>query len=207
MFRPAFLHTKLNYTGRDQLIEQISAEYEKAPTRKPASWEENVHTSILYDGYENNLDYFQKAGIPLDLVTETDKLVQAFVSDLGIADIGTFYIAEMWYNAYANAQFQQMHKHSNQSNMMFSGVYYMKFNKEEHSATRFYNPQFEVNFETLRENSFFVTTPEINENDVIIFPSDVGHDVTAQNSQDLRITVAFNVACLFKETPNRFTYG
>jgi uncharacterized protein (TIGR02466 family) len=207
MFKNPFFQTKLDYSGRDQLIKQISAEYEKAPTKKPASWEENVHTSIVYEDYENNLDYFQKSGIPLDLVVEIDKIVQLFVIDLDIADIGTFYIAEMWYNAYANAQFQQPHKHSNKTNMMFSGVYYIKFNKAEHSATRFYNPYFDINFKKVSNNPFFVTAPDINENDVLIFPSDVGHDVLEQNSKDLRITVAFNVGCIFKEEAKSFTYG
>lgn len=200
MFAQPFLHTRLDWSGREQLIHTIQSEYNNQPIRKPSSWADNVHTSIQYGGYKDNIDYFQKAGIPLDLVTEIDKIVQGFVRNLDIADIGRFYIAEMWYNAYSNAQFQHMHKHSNQNNMMFSGVYYMKFNEVEHSATRFYNPHFEVDFDKVRHNPLFVTKPKIKENDVFIFPSDVGHDVEEQNSKDLRITIAFNVACIFKET-------
>jgi uncharacterized protein (TIGR02466 family) len=204
MFSTPFLQTKLDYTGREHLIQKITSEYEKTPTRKPSSWEENVHTSILYDGYKNNIEYFEKAGIPLDLVGQINDIVQAFVTDLGIADIGTFYIAEMWYNVYSNSQFQRMHKHSNNNNMMFSGVYYMKYNEKEHSATRFYNSYFELDFDKVQNNPFFVNSPVIKENDVFIFPSDVGHDVSEQTSSDLRITIAFNVACMFKES---FTYG
>jgi len=199
MFAQPFLHTSLDWAGREELIKTIQTEHKNQPVKKPSSWADNVHTSIQYDGYKNNLDYFQKAGIPISLVTELDKIVQAFVSDLSITDIGRFYIAEMWYNAYSNAQFQHMHKHSNQNNMMFSGVYYMKFNKDEHSATRFYNPHFEVDFDKVRHNPLFVAKPKIRENDVFIFPSDVGHDVEEQRSEDLRITIAFNVACIFKE--------
>jgi hypothetical protein len=88
--------------------------------------------------------------------------------------------------------------------MMFSGVYYMKYNEKEHSATRFYNPYFELDFDKVQTNPFFVNSPDIKENDVFIFPSDVGHDVSEQASSDLRITIAFNVACIFKES---FTYG
>ena len=204
MFQQPFLHTRLDWSGRENLIHAIQAEYNKQPMKKPSSWADNVHTSIQYGGYKDNIDYFQKAGIPLDLVTEIDKIVQKFVHDLDITDIGRFYIAEMWYNAYSNAQFQHMHKHSNQNNMMFSGVYYMKYNEQEHSATRFYNPHFEVEFDKVRHNKLFVTKPKIKENDVFIFPSDVGHDVEEQNSKDLRITIAFNVACIFKE--EMFTY-
>jgi uncharacterized protein (TIGR02466 family) len=205
MFAQPFLHTQLDWSGREQLIKTIQNEHKNQPLKKPSSWADNVHTSIQYGGYKDNIDYFQKAGIPLDLVAELDKIVQTFVSDLGIGDIGRFYIAEMWYNAYSTSQFQHMHKHSNQNNMMFSGVYYMKFNEEEHSATRFYNPYFEVNFDKVRDNPFFVVKPNIRENDVFIFPSDVGHDVEEQISSDIRITIAFNVACIFKQ--ERLQYG
>jgi uncharacterized protein (TIGR02466 family) len=209
MFAPPFYQTSLDYDHRDSLIQSIVSEYEKTPMRKPSSWEENVHTSIQYGDYKNNIEYFEKAGIPLDLVARINQVVQEFIFKLGISDIGTFYIAEMWYNAYANSQFQHMHKHSNNNNMLFSGVYYMKFNEKEHSATRFYNPYFEIDFNKVRNNSFFVKTPIIKENDIIIFPSEVGHDVLEQNTSDLRITIAFNVACLFNETQEarRFTYG
>jgi len=203
LFNNPFYQTSLNYQGKEALIQTITNEYEKAPSKKPSSWEENVHTSILYEACKNNLDYFEKAGIPLDLVVETDKVVQDFVTDLGISSIGKFYIAEMWYNAYSRSQYQQMHKHSNKSNMMFSGVYFMKFNQETHSATRFYNPYFEIDFDKVQDNPFFITSPKVKEDDVFIFPADVGHDVLEQTADDLRITVAFNVACTFNE---KFTY-
>lgn len=204
MFQQPFLHTQLDWSGREQLINLICAEYNKQPVKKPSSWADNVHTSIQYGNYKSNIDYFEKAGIPLSLVTELDKIVQTFVHSLDIADIGQFYIAEMWYNAYSTAQFQHMHKHSNQNNMMFSGIYYLKFNEAEHSATRFYNPHFELDFDKVRHKHFFVTAPSIKQNDVFIFPSDVGHDVEQQASKSLRITVSFNVACIFKQ--DAFTY-
>ena len=203
MFQNPFFQAPLDYSGREVLITQILDQYNKQPTKKPSSWDENIHTSIVYDS-KNNIDYFEKAGIPLDLVSEINDLVQQFIAKNDLSDIGTFYIAEMWYNVYTNRQYQNMHKHSNGSNMFFSGVYFMKYNEEEHSATRFYNPHFEIDFEKVQDNSFFVQTPNIKEKDVFIFPSDVGHDVLPQNSADPRITIAFNVACIMKE---KFEYA
>jgi hypothetical protein len=99
-----------------------------------------------------------------------------------------------------------MHKHANGNNMMYSGIYYMKFNEKEHSATRFYNPYFDINFENknVRSNSLLVNIPKIKENDIFIFPSAVGHDVLPQDSDDLRITIAFNIACIYNE---KYTYS
>jgi uncharacterized protein (TIGR02466 family) len=201
MFDLPFYHTSLNYAEKPRLVKEIQSRYNLSPTHKPNTWQEDVHTSIVYGNYANNLEYFKKANIPLDLVIEVDKIVQDAVERFAIADIGKFYIAEMWYNAYKNHQYQHMHKHSDGNNMFFSGIYYMKFNDQEHSATRFYNPHFEVDYEksSIRKNTFFVQQPPIKEDDVFIFPSDVGHDVLPQNSDDLRISVAFNVACLYNE--------
>lgn len=197
LFNSPFYQTTLDYIGKSDLIDEIQSRYNISPTYKPESWEEDVHTSIVYKGFANNIEYFNKSNIPLDLVAEIDKVVQQAVHQFGVADLGRFYIAEMWYNAYKNQQYQHMHKHSNGNNMFFSGIYYMKFNENEHSATRFYNPYFEINYENdnIRKKPFFVKQPKIKENDVFIFPSDVGHDVLPQESDDLRITVAFNVSC------------
>ena len=106
----------------------------------------------------------------------------------------------MWYNAYKNGQYQHMHKHSNGNDNIFSGVYYLKFNEKKHSPTRFYHPGFEIDFSKVRDDDFFIVTPPIKENDIIFFCSDIGHDVPEQFSDELRITVAFNVRCEFHES-------
>jgi hypothetical protein len=37
----------------------------------------------------------------------------------------------------------------------------------------------------------------MKEHDLIIFPCNVGHDVPYQHSSKLRITISFNVSCIF----------
>jgi len=201
LFNSPFYHTTIDYTGKSKLIEQIQSRYNLSPTYKPNSWGEDVHTSIVYQKCDNNIEYFKKSNIPIDLVIEIDRVVQKSVEQFGVEDLGKFYIAEMWYNAYKNRQYQHMHDHSNNNNMLFSGIYYMKYNEKQHSATRFYNPHFKINYDKtiIQKNSFFVKQPEIKENDVFIFPSNVVHDVLPQESDDLRITIAFNVALLNDE--------
>ena len=199
-FSSSFYLDSVLYANRQKLIQEIENNYNDKPTHKPNSWEENVHTSIQYGGYKNNLEYFQNAGIPLDLVCLIDEKIQNLVRMENINDIGQFYISEMWYNAYKNAQYQHKHKHSNGNNNFFSGVYYLQFDENEHSPTRFYNPYFEIDFDKIENHSFFVYTPKIKENDLFIFPSDVGHDVPHQYSSKLRITISFNVICVFNES-------
>lgn len=199
-FNSSFYLESILYPNREKLIREIQNKYNKEPTYKPDSWEENVHTSIQYQGYKNNLEYFQNAGIPLDLVQLIDEKVQNIVRKEKLNDIGIFYISEMWYNAYKNGQYQHNHKHSNGNNNFFSGVYYIKFDEKEHSPTRFFNPYFDIDFDKAENHPFFVYTPKIKENNLLIFPSDVGHNVSSQYSSKLRITISFNVSCLFNES-------
>ena len=199
-FCSSFYLDSVSYPNREKLIYEIESKYDQNPTYKPDSWEENVHTSIQYGSHKNNLEYFQKCGIPLDLVCVIDEKIQNFIDKEKLSSIGQFYISEMWYNAYKNGQYQHKHKHSNAENNFFSGVFYLQFDEKEHSSTRFFNPYFDVNFEKLEDNRYFTFLPKIKENDLIIFPSDVGHDVPHQHSSKLRITISFNVSCIFHES-------
>jgi uncharacterized protein (TIGR02466 family) len=200
IFNSPFYFNSISYPNRQKLIQEIENKYNREPTHKPDMWEENVHTSIQYGSYKNNLEYFQKSGIPLDLVQLIDEKIQNLVHMENLNEIGQFYISEMWYNVYKNGQYQHKHKHSNGNNNFFSGVYYIQFNENEHSPTRFYNPYFEIDFDKVKNHLFFVYTPKIKENDLLIFPSDVGHDVSYQYSSKLRITISFNVSCIFNES-------
>lgn len=187
------------YPNREKLIREIESKYNQNPTYKPDSWEENVHTSIQYGSHKNNLEYFQKSGIPLDLVCLIDENIQSLIRAENLSNIGQFYISEMWYNVYKNGQYQHKHKHSNAENNFFSGVFYLQFDEKEHSSTRFFNPYFDVNFEKLENNRYFSFSPKVKEHDLIIFPCNIGHDVPYQHSSKLRITISFNVSCIFHD--------
>lgn len=190
-----FYIAPVKYDGRDKFIQDAEKRYNQSPNLKPTSWQENVHTSINYDQCKTVEEYSKKSNIPDDLVAVLSNWVQTFVKQKNIDTIGRYYISEIWYNAYKNRQFQHMHKHSNSYNNVFSGVYYIKFNNNKHTPTRFYHPGFEIDFEKVITNPYFVYTPDVNENDLIIFPSDIGHDVPIQDTNELRITVSFNVKC------------
>lgn len=194
-----FYVDKIQYDEKEKLLRKIVVEYNQQPNSKPDSWEENVFTTIQYGGYKNNFEYFELARIPLDLVAVINDKVQEVIYQENLNELGTFYISQMWCNAYKNGQYQHMHKHSNNNNCFFSGVYYISFDNDEHSSTRFYNPSFEVDFDKVKEHKMFMFQPEVKEDTLIIFPSDVGHDVLAQYSSKLRITISFNVACIFNE--------
>jgi len=199
-FSSGIYKDSIKYPHKQTFINQISSRYHTQQTLKPKSWDEDVHTSIVYDTYKTSHEYFDKSFIPLDLVDSIDKKLQQLIHQENLDLLGKFHISEMWYNAYTHGQYQYMHKHSNGNNNVFSGIYYLKFNSKEHTSTRFYNPAFEIDFDKVRYNKFFCFMPDVVEDDLIIFASDIGHDVPQQYSSELRITVSFNVICKYHES-------
>jgi len=197
-----FYLDSLEYPDRNNLLKRINDNYNKNPKFQPDIWDSisdiNVHTTYLESGFRNNFEYFKLAQIPLDLVALLNEKVKKLVKLENLQSLGEFYISQMWYNAYKNGQYQDMHKHSNNYNTFFSGVFYFELDGE-HSSTRFYNPAFEVDFKQVLDHKLFTFSPKVKQNDIIIFPSDVGHDVTRQYSDKLRVTISFNVSCLFNE--------
>lgn len=192
------------FDGKDNFISFVENEYLKQPIKKPTSWQENVHSSIWYSKTKTVEEYCQHSHVPMNLVDFLNNEVKIFLESKKISNIGKFYINEIWFNAYRKKQYQQKHKHGNYNS--FSGVYYVKFNEIEHTSTRFFHPAFEIDFENplVQNNPFFCYSPKIIEDDLIIFPSSIGHDVPQQQTEELRITVSFNVKC---ELYTRGVYG
>jgi uncharacterized protein (TIGR02466 family) len=199
-FSSGIYKDRLKYSRKQELINQITSRYHAQQILKPKSWDEDVHTSIVYNTYKTPNEYFDKSFIPIDLVDLVDQKLQQLIHQENLQTLGKFYISEMWYNAYAHGQYQHMHKHSNGNNNVFSGIYYLKFNPNKHTCTRFYNPAFEIDFDKVRHHKFFCFMPEVVEDDLLMFASDIGHDVPAQYSSELRITVSFNVTCKYYES-------
>jgi|TARA_B100000085_G_C18466279_1_gene481141 uncharacterized protein (TIGR02466 family) len=111
-------------------------------------------------------------------------------------------VEQMWFNAYGAKQSQEVHCHTGPS---FSGIYYLQFEQGVHKPTTFMNPirwgQFKQhnrfwNPELWNSQSLYhhYHEPEIEEGNVILFPSEMDHYVQPFfNSSTLRITCSFNV--------------
>jgi hypothetical protein len=197
LFNSLFYKTKLNYTKKDSLVKDITRRYEISPILKPLGWSDNVHSSFYYEKNSNDFLY-SRSGIPLDLVDYLNEKINFLNFDENLHNLGKFHVSEIWYNAYKENQYQHPHRHHNfedGNKVMFSAIWYLKFNPLEHTATRFYNPNFD--FEKMKNFSTFSYIPPVEENDLIIFPSIIKHDVPKQTSNNLRITIAFNIDCIF----------
>lgn len=99
-----------------------------------------------------------------------------------------------WLNSYDVGHSQEPHNHSTQD-VNFSGCIYLNYNKDKDS--KFYFIDADPSNYSHGYNSFlFANTiyPEINEGDLILFPSCTQHAVEVQKNPTNRTTLSFNVS-------------
>jgi len=197
IFSPFFYHFKMEEHSiiKNAYLDTIIDNYNKSPFN---SHDWNVHT-----------DYKLKDGlIELDWWTSVQyykKYVNQFIEhyfrglqlDWRIDDTP-------WYTAYGKGQKADQHDHMTCD---FSAVHFLKFNPGVHEPIRFVHPELTKtkylarfkplmvdNLGTCDRQSYYKEhyVPLINEGDFIIFPSELQHLVWGNNSDELRVTIAFN---------------
>ena len=119
---------------------------------------------------------------------------------IGVDNTLDWYMTTSWVNKAEPGEYHGAHFHSN---ALVSGVFYLKVNPKSgaicfHKAVDHinvfpnlicveYGPQTDYNAKTL------ATTP--NQYDILLFPSILTHSVLANESQEDRYSLAFNVFC------------
>jgi uncharacterized protein (TIGR02466 family) len=190
----SFIHkSRLEYDKKNELIELIKNNYKKNPHKTPKGWNCTVHST-----------YGQRNTIPKDLTKIIENKCNEFLDNYKeqLMIKGEYYLNNIWYNAYKGNQFQEPHTHGDS---LFSGCYYLKFNKDVHHQTIFYNPNFDLNFSKIEDNPYFVYELDCQEDDIIFFPSSLKHStkgIKNNTTDEMRITISFNVAHSLLEFKN-----
>ena len=194
---PFFYHFQMEEHSiiKDAYMDDIIDNYNKLPYN---SHDWNVHTNYKLKDDLKKLDWWTS-------VQHYKKYVNQFIEhyfrglqlDWRIDD-------EPWYTAYGKKQKADQHDHMTCD---FSAVHFLKFNPEVHEPIRFVHPQqtktkylsrfkplIVDNLGTCDRQSYYKEhyVPVINEGDFIIFPSELQHLVWGNNSDELRVTIAFN---------------
>lgn len=115
-----------------------------------------------------------------------------------------------WYNLSKKGAYQEVHDHlGGPIPISYAAIHYVVFDKTEHVSTVFYNPLESV-LKTLQPTTKDQFKPtdfqglqkilNVEEGDIVIFPSYVPHSVMTQVSDKLRVTVAFNISVYEKES-------
>ena len=206
LFNSYIWKSKINYNKKDDLIKNLTEDYNKNKNEFTPGWKCFVYSS--FKDQENNK-------IPDDLLDTIEKKIIEFLEDCPneLKIRGTYIISDIWYNIYDKIHFQEPHDHGD---ALFSGCYYLKFNKENHHQTSFYNPNFNIDYSKLEDNSYFCFSPDCEEDDIIFFPSFLKHGtkgIKKNSSNELRMTISFNIMnpdiCLndHKEKQKNINYG
>lgn len=177
-------HEKIKKVCLDYTIPK----YEENPSTFVEAWDADVWTTY---GKETSIDWAKL----LPLYSEE---LKKFSSELNIK--GNPLIRDVWLNAYKENQHQEIHEHLPGH---FSAIHYISYDQEEHLPTIFINPFRQVSISNSPEfNTDIQSIPgtwvsqsyvKVEEGDLLIFPSFLEHKVPKQKSNNLRVTLSFNI--------------
>jgi len=198
IFSPFYYKFNLleHFIIRDAYLDKIIENYNHSPYH---SHDWNVHTNYyLKDNLPHELDWWIS-------VQHYKKYVNEFIEHYfrGL-QLDWRIDGEPWYTVYGKGQKADQHEHMPCD---FSAVHFIKFNPEIHEPIRFvhpeltktkyaatFKPHLHDNLGTCSRQSYYKEhyVPDVKEGDLIIFPSELQHLVYANQSDELRATIAFN---------------
>lgn len=203
IFHPFYWREKLE--GHEQIkdayVPLMLENYEAAPL---ASGDWNVHTS--YNNEESLKNYIDwNIAFPY-YQHHINNFLEKY---LGEGDHHWEVCGGIWYTAYGAGQTANIHEHIPDN---FSIIHFIKFNPNEHWPVTFINPQGattkyildvnpplynKIDFNNSNQSLFHPRfTPHVEEGDLVIFPSHLEHMVPKTDSEEIRITIAFNIRML-----------
>lgn len=165
---------------------------------------QNGPNNIGLNVYSN---YFPNA-IPCDdelLMSFYQKEFDEFMLKAGFNQLKKWTVGvKFWYNLSRKGAYQEQHHHlSGPKTVTYAGIHFVEFDQNEHLSTRFFHPM-EMVLKSLQPTLNSSYTPsdflelqkdlDINEGDMVIFPSYVAHCVPMQPSDKLRATIAMNIS-------------
>ena len=137
----------------------------------------SINSDNVYTDYRSGNDNIYREDVKKILENE----LHNFKKD---AKLDIMNVGEVWFQQYYKSQFHSPHNHGACG---YSSVTYIKFNKDKHIPTIFIAPF------TDPKGDIIEFVPEIDEGNIIFFPSMINHYVVPNKSSDIRIILSFNV--------------
>jgi len=173
---------------------------------------QNIYPSFLENGVNEKSRNIYSSYFP-----DSPKLDKKIFNDFYRPEINNFMIkagfsinhnwtvrTNYWYNIGLNNSYQEVHDHLGGPVIInYAAVHFLKFDKSVHSGTIFYNPLEAVLKSTLPTTDERLKpvdyrglqkVAQVEQEDLIIFPAYLPHSVMTQNSDEERITIAFNLS-------------
>ena len=128
-------------------------------------------------------NYHQDPHIIIEPITEIlSEELSLFLSTMSLESCS---IKEAWYEQASQNDFHEVHSHGPKG---YSSVCYIKFDKKEHTATKFLCP-----FENFLTGSCITAEVSVDEGDIIFFPSSLLHYTNPNKSNKERLVLSFNL--------------
>ena len=113
----------------------------------------------------------------------------------------TIGVSDLWYNYFHNEEYHELHDHVSESidkKCQFACVHYLCYDKKVHKPVYFLDPIHLLRKHSVEFDSHDYTEefwPDINEGDLIMFPSYLLHRVerSKPTPNNPRITISFNI--------------
>tara|TARA_Y100000004_G_C8811042_1_gene367664 strand:- start:94 stop:708 length:615 start_codon:yes stop_codon:yes gene_type:complete len=183
---------------KTKLVNSILDNYKLSKNRNEWDNKSNIHheNSDIDNPNFKKLDYTM-------LVPIYDKLVKQYLNEFKWKGNVTSTYEISNYTCMGRGQFMKSHEHGSD----FTGVHYIKFNKE-HKSTKFYNPNSSIKYfdkivpnlvNNLDRNDIYNSWAfeswcfDIEEDYICFAPSKLTHSVPQQQTDHLRITVILNI--------------
>lgn len=201
IFSPFYWKESLTELEQNKIYEDYVPKMEHNYKHSPrASGDWNVHTSY---NTEDSLPHKINWEVSVDVYRN---YINTFLLEFFDKNVDWEISGHPWYTVYGPGQTANIHEHIPDH---FSVVHFIKFNPELHWPISFINPQGsmtkymlgmypglkdKINFNNQNQSLFHPRfTPMINEGDIVIFPASLEHMVEKVDSEELRITIAFNI--------------
>ena len=181
---------------KQQLLPQIN--FAKNKVQVPEGWATTKIITSINSDKANDFLYESE-----ELSDQYLKVIESFCDDDYVIEID-----EIWFNYYIDGEYQEQHNHIDSAadvrrkneklTPTFSCVHFLCYDKEVHNALTFKDPMSMIrshSFEFASHEHEDIHTPNINEGDMIMFPSYLEHEVKAgkPTPNNPRITISFNL--------------
>ena len=128
-------------------------------------------------------NYHQDPHILIEPITKI--LSEELSLFLSAMSLGSCSIKEAWYEQASHNDFHEVHSHGL---IGYSSVCYIEFDKKEHTGTKFLCP-----FENFLTGSCMTGEVNVDEGDIIFFPSSLLHYTSPNKSNKERLVLSFNL--------------
>lgn len=169
-------------------------EEERKSLKPPSRWVTNKVSTSFFEK-ENNF------------FTNDKQIYEKFLSESYLKCFNNFFdeeykisINEIWYNYYSDDDYQDWHNHVGSifNPIHYSCIHFLSFDPKNHNPTVFLDPLEDTRNLSLDFSCPYHHYPNVNEGDLIMFPSYLKHCVfPVKNQNDYpRITIALNFRIL-----------